>query len=116
MLRFAWICALFALACDGTISVTFFTGPQEFDVSVEDLAPPEELRDPSNDTIRSVSCGPEGMCPPSDSVVLTCESNVCDPAPQTIEAPIGSVIDIEALLAETREIGVSRVESYTFEE
>jgi hypothetical protein len=117
MRSLAWLGATCALACNGTVSVTFFTGPQEFEVSVDELAPPEELRDPSNDTIRSVPCGPEGMCPPSDDVVvLTCESNVCDPAAQTIEVPIGGVIDVDALLADTREIGVSRVESYSFDE
>jgi hypothetical protein len=115
MRRFA-LFALFWAACDGTISVTFFTGPQGFEVSVDELAPPEELRDMASGNIASVPCGPEGMCPPSESVTLTCEADLCDPAAQTIAAPVGSVIDIDALLADTAEIGVRRIESYSFDE
>ncbi len=108
--------ALLALAgCDGTISVTFVTGPQTFDVSTSSLALPAELDDGSGH-IASVTCGPMGMCPPSDTVTLTCQSNVCDPAPITLSGPVGSVIDVGALLADTREVGISRIESYSIEQ
>lgn len=115
MRSIAWLGFLLA-ACDGTVSVTFFTGPQEFDVSVDQLAPPEELRDTSTGNIAMVMCGPEGMCPPSEQVTLTCEGGFCDPAAQTIEVPVGGVVDIDAILADTSMIGVSRIESYSFDE
>ncbi len=107
---------LVALAgCDGTISVTFFTGLQELEVSSGDLALPAALNDGGR--IASVACGPSGMCaPPSGAIVISCEANVCDPAPTTLSVPFGEVIDVESLLAETRDVGVRRIESYTIEE
>lgn len=108
--------ALLALAaCDGTISVTFVTGPQMFAVSTSQLSLPAELNDGSGH-IASVPCGPMGMCPPSDSVTLTCQSNACDPAPTTISGPVGDVIDVQTLLADSREVGVRRIESYSVDE
>src|SRR6188768_3004368 len=101
-------------ACDGTVSVTFVTGPQECDVSTDSFALPTELRE-DDGTIRSVPSGPAGMCPPSDEVVLSCENGFCDPAPHTLAAPVGGVVDVEALLADTSEIGVTRIESYSFD-
>jgi hypothetical protein len=103
-----------ALGCDGTISVTFFTGVQEFEVSTADLGLPTALRDASGN-IATVSCGTV-MCPPSAPVPLTCAGGACDPAPVTLSGPVGSVIDIDMLLAESREVGVRRVESYDIEE
>ncbi len=101
--------------CDGTISVTFFPGAQELAVSSSSFALPPELDDGSG-TIPSVACGPMGMCPPSDELALTCEASVCDPAPVTLAGTVGDVIDVDALLAESREIGIRAVESYTIEE
>ena len=100
-------------SCDGTISVTFATGPQEFEVSTMAFTLPAELRDGS--TIASLPCGPMGMCPPSADVTLECVADVCDPAPRTVSAPVGSVIDVDVLLAETREVGLRVVDSYVFE-
>lgn len=96
-------------SCDGTISVTFQTGPQEFAVSTDQLMIPMELRD--GDRIATVMCGPMGLCPPSDEVTITCEADVCDPAPKTISG-VGGVIDVDALLAETREVGLRVVDAY----
>ncbi len=111
-LLFGW--GLLALGCDGTISVVFSTGPQEFEVSTASLALPTELRDASG-TIASVPCGPMGMCPPSDEVTLDCNAGVCDPAPRTVSAPVGGVIDTSALLAETGDVGLNVVDSYSIE-
>lgn len=102
--------ALAAVSCDGTISVTFQTGPQEFAISTDDLALPVELRD--GDQIASAPC-PMGLCPPSDVVTLTCEGGTCDPSPKTISAA-GGVVDVEALLEETREVGLRVVDAYEF--
>lgn len=104
-----------ATGCDGTISVTFATGPQIFDVSIDDLVP-AELKDGSSETIAAVGCGPMGMCPSSSPATLTCEGGVCDPAPKTLSGPVGEVIDVEDLLVETREIGLRTVDSYDVEE
>jgi hypothetical protein len=115
-MRWLLLLCFVSSGCDGTISVQFYTSPQAFSVSVDEVAPPAELRDASG-TIAAVPCGPEGICPPSDVVTLTCNaSTICDPAAKTIQAPVGGVIDIAAILAETREIGVTRVESYSFDE
>jgi hypothetical protein len=102
--------------CGGTISVAFFTGPQQRYVTTAALALPPELDDGSG-RVASVPCGPSGMCPsPSGAIVLTCEASVCDPAPTTLSVQVGEVVDVEALLRETRDIGVRRIESYTIEE
>ena len=106
---------LLASGCDGTVSVTFATGPQEFEVSTAPLELPAELEDASSGTIAMVPCGSMGMCPPSDAVTLTCEAGFCDPAPKTISVPVGSVLDVDALLADTRDI-LRVVDSYTIEE
>lgn len=105
--------SLLVASCDGTISVTFATGPQEFEVSTTAFALPTELRDGS--TIASVPCGPTGMCPPSAEVTLECVADVCDPAPRTLSAPVGSVLDVDVLLAETRDVGLRTVDSYAIE-
>ena len=62
-LRFLSLTALLVLlaSCDGTISVTFSTGPQEFEVGTASLALPTELRDDASGNIASVPCGPMGM-------------------------------------------------------
>jgi hypothetical protein len=112
----ALACAAFlALGCDGTISVTFATGPQELEVSADGLLP-LELQDDASGTIAMVECGPMGMCPPTDRVTLTCEAGFCDPAPKTLAAPVGEVVDVDDLLAETREVGLRVVDSYDVEE
>lgn len=112
LLAAASILAL-ATSCDGTISVTFATGPQEFEVSADTLMLPSELQDGTQ--IAMVPCGPMGMCPPSDVVTLSCEAGLCDPAPKTLTAPVGGVIDFGALLAEAPMVGLRRVDSYEFE-
>jgi hypothetical protein len=104
-----FLLALFSAACDGTITVTFQTGPQEFSVETDDLALPDELRD--GDLIATLDCAPTGLCPASDVVTLSCEAGVCDPAPRTVSAS-GGVIDVDALLAETREVGLRVVDAY----
>lgn len=106
---------LVAAGCDGTVSVTFATGPQPFEVSTASFELPPELEDTSTGTIAMVSCGPMGTCPPSETVTLTCEAGLCDPAPKTLSAPVGGVIDVDALLSETRDI-LRVVDSYSVEE
>ena len=101
-------------SCDGTISVVFATGPQEFQIDTSELDLPTAFRD-DDGNIRSVPCGPMGMCPPTETVTLTCEAGACDPAPKTVSAPVGGVIDVDELLSETREV-IASVDSYTFEE
>jgi hypothetical protein len=101
--------------CDGTISVTFVTGPQEVQIASTALALPVELDDGSG-RIATFACGPMGMCPPNDALPLSCEADACDPAPVTLSGPVGDVIDVSALLAEARGLGIRRVESYEVEE
>src|SRR5690606_1542013 len=100
--------------CDGTISVTFSTGPQELEVSTASLALPVEL-EAEDGTIASVAGGPMGMCPPTEPITLTCEAGVCDPAPKTLSAPVGGVIDVDALLTDAREVGLRVVDVFEFQ-
>ncbi|MCC6875550.1 MAG: hypothetical protein IT378_14685 [Sandaracinaceae bacterium] len=100
-------------ACDGTVSVTFMTGRQDLELSTGALALPTELRD--GDRVASVSCGPSGVCPPSDLVTLSCEAGTCDPAPKTLAYPIAGVFDVDAVAPELDSIA-SRVVSYDIEE
>lgn len=109
----AGLVVLALAGCDGTISVTFRTGPQELEVSTASFMLPIELRDDEG-LIDSVPCGPMGMCPPTDTVTITCEADLCDPAPKTLSAPVGGVLDVDVLLAETAEIGITSVEVYEF--
>ncbi len=111
----AALVGLASMGCDGTISVTFFTGVQELELTSAAFALPSELDDGAG-RIASVPCGPSGMCPPSDTVAITCEADACDPAPITLNGQVGGVIDVQMLLADTREIGVRSIESYTVEE
>lgn len=106
-------CLLTLTACDGTISVTFQTGPLEFEVSSSEVDLPTELESDTG-TIAAIPCGPMGMCPPSDVVTLTCVDNACDPAPRTVTVPAGSAVDIASLLASARTVGLSQVDAYDF--
>ncbi len=115
LLRFLPALVLLAAGCDGTISVVFSTGPQEFEVSTASLALPTELRDDSSGTIAMVMCGPMGMCPPASEVTLDCNAGFCDPAPRTISAPVGGVIDVDSLLADAGDVGLNVVDSYSVE-
>ncbi len=104
---------LLLASCDGTISVTFSTGPQPFEVSTQSLglSLPAELES-ADARIASVPCGPMGMCPSSEEVTITCEADVCDPAEKTVSVPVGNVIDVDDLLAETRDVGLRIVDAY----
>lgn len=108
----AWVALL--AGCDGTISVTFVTPPQELQFSASSLGLPAELDDGSG-RIASYPCGPMGMCPPSGDVPLSCEDNLCDPAPVTVSGPVGDV-DVSVLLAEVRGLGITRVQSYVVDD
>lgn len=103
--------AALAAGCDGTISVTFSTGPQPFEVSTQALSLPAELEAPDG-RIGSVPCGPMGMCPSTEEVVITCEADVCNPAERTVSVPVGNVIDVDDLLSETRDVGLRIVDAY----
>lgn len=98
-----WALALLLVGCDDTVLVQLRSGPQSFDVDADALAVPAALEDPPG-TIASLACGPMGMCPTSEAVPVTCEAGVCDPAPRTIGAPVGDVVDVDALVADAVEV------------
>ena len=85
------------IACNGTASATFPIGTS-VEIDASDLGLPMELMDGMN--VATVPCGPMGMCPSSAEAPVTCESDVCDPAPQTISIPVGDVIDIDELASD----------------
>lgn len=108
------VASLLGLGCNGTISVTFSTGPQEFEVSTDSLALPTELA-AEDGTVVALPCDMTGICPPAEVVTLSCEQGVCDPAPETLSVPVGGVIDVDLLLSDSSEIGLVRVDRYTVE-
>lgn len=86
--------AVLAASCGDSTSATFAVGVG-VELDAADLALPSELRD--GDSIASLPCGPMGMCPTSAEVPVTCEADLCDPAPQTLTFDVGDVdIDEEA--------------------
>ena len=95
MVRFVFFAALFALtSCQSGATASFPIGV-ELAVDASELALPESLRDGA--VIASVPCGPSGMCPSTAEVPITCEADVCDPAPRTLTILVGDVdVDEEA--------------------
>lgn len=108
--------ALFVLSlapgCDDTVVIQLRSGPQALDISADSVELPTSLRDESSGAARiaSLACGPMGMCPATATVPITCESGVCDPAPRTIAAPVGDVVDFDVLAADARSL-VRQVET-----
>lgn len=104
--------ALLAMGCDDTVVVQLRSGPQELDVSADAVALPTSLRDDTagDPRIASVPCGPMGMCPTTDTVAITCQADVCDPAPRTLSMPVGDVVDFDVLAADARSL-VRQVEA-----
>jgi hypothetical protein len=84
----------FNVACNGTASATFPVGTS-IEVDAADLGLPMELMDGM--LVATVPCGPMGMCPSSSEAPVTCEADVCNPAPQTLSIPVGDVVDIDEL-------------------
>ena len=97
LLRF--VAGLLLLAgCDNTTTIRFRVG-SSFTFSTASLDLPDELRDGTR--VRTVPCGPSGMCPTSSEVTIECNgSRECDPAPETVSAPAGDVVDLEMVDAE----------------
>ena len=98
--------ALFLLSssCAGGASATFPVGV-EVSLDASEIMLPPELReeDPSGDRVRSLPCGPGGMCPSSAEVPVTCEADRCDPAAQTISSVVGDA-DIDELAGDLGEL------------
>lgn len=106
--RMRWTRGLVALGlwasvtgCAEGVSATFDVGV-EAAVDASEVALPAELRDDegSAPSVRAVPCGPMGMCPSTDEVPVTCEADVCDPAPITIAEPVGDVVDFDEITSE----------------
>lgn len=86
-------------ACGGVLSATFAAGVM-VELSTEDFALPDALREesPSGPRIRELPCGPMGMCPSAEGVAIVCDADVCNPEPQTLSFPVGDV-DFDELAA-----------------
>jgi hypothetical protein len=89
-----------SLGCKGGATASFPIGV-EVSVSADELALPDTLRD--GDVIASVPCGPMGMCPGTAEAPVTCEADLCDPAPRTISLLVGEV-DVDELAGDVGEI------------
>jgi len=101
MVRFFFLAALFALtSCQSGATASFPIGV-ELSVDANELSLPESLRDGA--VIASVPCGPSGMCPSTAEVPITCEADVCDPAPRTLTILVGEV-DVDEAAGDAREI------------
>jgi len=124
MLRFTsltgfLLCLLTLFGCESAASATFPVGV-ELEFSGSDFPLPPELREESASGPRIVElpCGPAGMCPSTDGVPILCEADLCNPAPQTIELPVGDVVDLDALAGDAdrlfREIDTIEIISVEF--
>lgn len=88
--------------CSDIVSVTF-AAPADFQLDSSEVELPEELNDDGQ--VAEVPCGPMGSCPSSDGdVSVTCEDDVCDPAPTTVVVPAGDVVDFDMLSTELSEL------------
>ncbi len=93
------ILALLLLSsCSDIGTVTYETQDVELSVSSGSLEVPMALADGGR--IASLPCPTGGMCPSTAGITVTCERSVCNPAPRTITAPVGDVIDFDALLGD----------------
>ncbi len=102
------------MGCDPGATARFPIG-LSFEISDEDLRLPEELREdgPDGPIVKSVPCGPMGMC--TADAPVSCDAGICDPAPQTIAVPLGDVIDLSEvgvfdLFAEVDTIEIQGIE------
>ena len=86
----------FALACDGTASVTIPVG-LSFEVDSSAVQLPEELRDNSDGTpvVASVACGPGGLCPTSAEIPVSCVADLCNPDGLALEVSLGGPVNLE---------------------
>ncbi|MEM9070312.1 MAG: hypothetical protein AAGE52_17525 [Myxococcota bacterium] len=91
-------CLLLLSACDQTATVTFPIGA-EVDFSADELGLPMDLR-ADDGTVRTLACGPMGMCPSTSEAPVTCEGSVCNPAPQMVSTQVGDVIDVDELASD----------------
>lgn len=101
MLRLLLLASLVVLtSCQSGATASFPIGV-ELRVDASELALPESLRDGA--LIASVPCGPSGMCPSTADVPVTCEADVCDPAPRTLTLLVGE-IDVDEAAGDVGEI------------
>lgn len=100
------VAAVWLAGCDPTTTLSFRVG-SSFQMSTASLDLPMELRDDSggSPTVRSIPC--MGTCPSSPDVTIECRAGVCDPAPKTVSAPAGDVVDLEAVDEEFADIASS---------
>lgn len=91
-------------ACDDSVVIVVQSGARPVGLDLGDTPVPDELRDDDSGQARfvTVPCGPSSICPSTAAFVVACEDSVCDPAPLTISAPVGEVVDIDALAADAR--------------
>lgn len=96
------LCLALMAACETPAEVSLFVGPLSGSISTAQFALPAGLRDETvatAPTLRLVPCGGAAPACPSvdgaDQVVLECVASVCDPAPKTLVAPLGDVVDVD---------------------
>jgi len=82
-------------SCSDLGTVSYETQELEFSVMASSLDVPDALR--MDGRIAEVPCRPGGMCPSTETLTVTCERSLCDPAPRTVTAPVGDVIDFDEL-------------------
>lgn len=105
MIRFLPLLLLALAGCEALASATFTVGV-EAELGGSDFSLPDELREetPSGPRIVELPCGPMGMCPSSDDVAISCEADLCNPAPQVLEITIGDVIDLDELAGDADQL------------
>ncbi|NIS28920.1 MAG: hypothetical protein GWN73_02460 [Actinobacteria bacterium] len=85
-------------ACSDVGTITYESDDVELSVGASSLEVPSDLAEDGR--IAEVSCPMGGMCPSTAALTVTCERSLCNPAPRTITAPVGDVIDFDALVGD----------------
>lgn len=99
--RFGLLASTLAAAgCSDGVEVNVSSGVRTFEVSLEDLMLPEQLRDESSGEARIASVSCEPLCPSTAEVAFECNGGICDPAPLNLVVPVGDVIDFQALISQ----------------
>lgn len=85
--------------CSNNVSVELTSGPETFELTAGSVTVPSALVDPATGRLMTIPC-PTGVCPSTAELPLVCRAEVCDPEPLVVSAPVGDVIDFDALLRE----------------
>jgi hypothetical protein len=110
------LCLTVLSSCSDLTTVSFDTQALEFSVTASSLEVPVALQDGGR--VAELACPAGGSCPSSEAMPVTCERSLCDPAPRTVTAPVGDVIDFDELTGDLsglfREVDAIQLSELTY--